>query len=198
MVASAWHEQHKQSGSLYPRPTHGICRLGIMDPSDVTDDGEVRARGLRIVCEATMKSRRSMGAVIVMLCALGVPAAWGQDAVNQLERNLELPLDRTGDGGRCGSGCRLSGNVRGPGGTGWRRGLRGLGGRRWTGAARRSAGRRRDRLDQRCADSQARRYGPRSAQAGGHANSCSRCAVGRPRNAWNSRSASARPRPRTR
>ncbi len=43
-----------------------------------------------------MKSRKSMGAVIVMLCALAVPAAWGQDAVNQLEQNLELPL--TGPG----------------------------------------------------------------------------------------------------
>jgi hypothetical protein len=34
--------------------------------------------------------------VIVTLCARGVPAAWGQDAVNQLERNLALPLDGPG------------------------------------------------------------------------------------------------------
>ncbi len=36
--AAAWLEQHKQSGQLHPRPTHGICRLGIMTPSDVMDD----------------------------------------------------------------------------------------------------------------------------------------------------------------
>ena len=40
-----------------------------------------------------MNTRWFVGAAIVVLCSGEVPALWGQEAVDQLERNLDMPLE---------------------------------------------------------------------------------------------------------